>query len=148
MPAPTYIISRVADPIFAVAIGISAAVTRINREEKEKGKTGSETIEVGLRYVDALVHYIDQFISCCLHSCTKTHWTLVKEVSLNDELSKKLSIIIILSLIYLSATRLILLVTGLKTSDMEYGPFTLQKMARIPSSLPLELFARTASPLG
>ncbi|CRK17986.1 hypothetical protein BN1723_021063, partial [Verticillium longisporum] len=37
MPAPTYIISRVADPIFALAIGLGAAVTRINREEKDKG---------------------------------------------------------------------------------------------------------------
>lgn len=50
MPAPTYIISRVADPIFAVVIGVSAAVTRINREEKSKGKTTNETIEAGLRY--------------------------------------------------------------------------------------------------
>lgn len=50
MAAPTYIISRVADPIFAVFIGVSAAVTRINREEKSKGKTTSETIESGIRY--------------------------------------------------------------------------------------------------
>ncbi|KAM4059116.1 non-classical export protein 1 domain-containing protein [Hirsutella rhossiliensis] len=50
MPAPTYIISRVADPIFAVFIGVSAAVTRINREQKSKGKTANETIEAGLRY--------------------------------------------------------------------------------------------------
>jgi hypothetical protein len=49
MPAPTYIISRVADPIFAVVIGVSAAVTRINREAKAKGKTGSETWQDGLR---------------------------------------------------------------------------------------------------
>jgi hypothetical protein len=42
--APTYIISRVADPVFALFIGLSAAVTRINREEKEKGRTTSETI--------------------------------------------------------------------------------------------------------
>jgi len=49
MSAPTYIISRVADPIFAVVIGVSAAVTRINREAKAKGKTGSETWQDGLR---------------------------------------------------------------------------------------------------
>ena len=49
MPAPTYIISRVADPIFAVVIGMSAAVTRINREEKRKGRTTDQTIEAGLR---------------------------------------------------------------------------------------------------
>lgn len=51
MPAPTYIISRVADPIFAVVIGVSAAATRINREEKAKGKTTNETIEAGLRRI-------------------------------------------------------------------------------------------------
>lgn len=51
MPAPTYIISRVADPIFAVFIGLGAAVTRINREEKDKGRTGSQTIEAGLRRI-------------------------------------------------------------------------------------------------
>ncbi|KAL2265425.1 hypothetical protein VTJ83DRAFT_6525 [Remersonia thermophila] len=45
MAAPVYIISRVADPIFAVFIGISAAALRINREEKEKGRTTQETIE-------------------------------------------------------------------------------------------------------
>ncbi|KUI60631.1 hypothetical protein VP1G_11151 [Cytospora mali] len=50
MPAPTYIISKVADPIFAVFIGLSAAATRINREEKEKGRTTSETINAGLRH--------------------------------------------------------------------------------------------------
>lgn len=49
MPAPTYIISRVADPIFALAIGLGAAATRINREEKEKGKTTEETIEAAKR---------------------------------------------------------------------------------------------------
>ncbi|KAJ2992709.1 hypothetical protein NUW58_g2076 [Xylaria curta] len=36
MAPPTYIISRVADPIFAVVIGLGAAALRINREEKEK----------------------------------------------------------------------------------------------------------------
>ncbi|RDA83911.1 hypothetical protein CP532_3672 [Ophiocordyceps camponoti-leonardi (nom. inval.)] len=51
MPPPTYIISRVADPVFAIFIGISAAVTRINREEKSKGRTTSETIEIGLRRI-------------------------------------------------------------------------------------------------
>ncbi|QYS98431.1 hypothetical protein H0G86_005610 [Trichoderma simmonsii] len=51
MPAPTYIISRVADPIFAVVIGLSAAATRINREEKAKGKATNETIENGLRRI-------------------------------------------------------------------------------------------------
>lgn len=50
MVPPTYIISRVMDPIFAVAIGIGAAVTRINREEKEKGKTTNQIVETALRY--------------------------------------------------------------------------------------------------
>ncbi|KAL1912817.1 hypothetical protein Sste5344_001409 [Sporothrix stenoceras] len=46
MPAPTYIISKVADPIFAVFIGVSAAATRINREQKEKGKTAQDAIDL------------------------------------------------------------------------------------------------------
>lgn len=50
MPAPTYIIGKVADPIFALFIGLSAAATRINREEKDKGRTTSETVNAGLRY--------------------------------------------------------------------------------------------------
>lgn len=49
MPAPTYIISKVADPIFAVVIGLGAAGVRINREQKEKGKTTEHTIQDGLR---------------------------------------------------------------------------------------------------
>lgn len=49
MPAPTYIISRVADPIFAVFIGVAAAATRINREETAKGRTGGEIIQTGMR---------------------------------------------------------------------------------------------------
>jgi hypothetical protein len=51
MPAPTYIISRVADPIFALFIGLSAAATRINREEKAKGRSTDETIQTGLRRI-------------------------------------------------------------------------------------------------
>ena len=42
MAPPTYIISRVVDPIFAVVIGLGAAGTRISREEKEKGKSKKE----------------------------------------------------------------------------------------------------------
>lgn len=51
MAAPVYIISRVADPIFAIFIGASAAAVRINREEKEKGKTTQEIIGAARRYV-------------------------------------------------------------------------------------------------
>jgi hypothetical protein len=49
MAAPTYIISRAADPIFAFAIGLSAAAMRIKREEKEKGRAPSQTLEVAKR---------------------------------------------------------------------------------------------------
>ncbi|KAK4458733.1 hypothetical protein QBC42DRAFT_19210 [Cladorrhinum samala] len=51
MAGQMYIISRVADPIFAVFIGAAAAVTRINREEKEKGKTTQETLDAFRRRV-------------------------------------------------------------------------------------------------
>lgn len=51
MPAPTYLISRVADPVFALFIGLSAAVMRINREEKELGRSTKETLDTGLRFV-------------------------------------------------------------------------------------------------
>jgi len=34
---------RTLDPIFAVSVGITAAVVRINREEKEKGKSFEES---------------------------------------------------------------------------------------------------------
>lgn len=51
MPAPAYIISRAADPLFAAVIGLSAAAMRISREEKEKGKTTAETIAAARRCV-------------------------------------------------------------------------------------------------
>lgn len=47
---PAYIISKVADPIFALVIGLGAAATRINREEKEKGRTTQETVAAAKRY--------------------------------------------------------------------------------------------------
>jgi hypothetical protein len=37
------------DPVFAVLIGIGAAATRINRDEKQKGRSTTETIEVARR---------------------------------------------------------------------------------------------------
>jgi len=49
MAPPTYLISRVADPLFALFIGLSAAAMRINREEKELGRTTQETIDAGFR---------------------------------------------------------------------------------------------------
>ncbi|KAL2116704.1 hypothetical protein VTJ04DRAFT_8872 [Mycothermus thermophilus] len=54
MAPPVYIINRVADPIFAVFIGVSAAALRINREEKEKGRTTQETIEALRRRLGSL----------------------------------------------------------------------------------------------
>jgi hypothetical protein len=50
MPSPAHLISRVGDPIFAAVIGLSAAATRINREEKELGHGTQQTIDAGLRY--------------------------------------------------------------------------------------------------
>ncbi|KAG9671818.1 hypothetical protein KCU87_g6163, partial [Aureobasidium melanogenum] len=44
-PRYAYIISKNLDPVFALFIGGSAAVVRINRDEKEKGKTTQQTIE-------------------------------------------------------------------------------------------------------
>ncbi|KAH8593658.1 hypothetical protein B0O99DRAFT_688492 [Bisporella sp. PMI_857] len=49
MPTPVHLISKVGDPIFALFIGLSAAATRINREEKELGRSTQETINSGLR---------------------------------------------------------------------------------------------------
>jgi len=50
MPSPTHLISKVGDPVFAAVIGLSAAATRINREEKELGRSTQQTIDTGLRY--------------------------------------------------------------------------------------------------
>jgi len=46
---PVHLISKVGDPLFALFIGLSAAGTRINREEKEQGRTTEHTINAGLR---------------------------------------------------------------------------------------------------
>jgi hypothetical protein len=51
MPAPMHLISKVGDPIFALFIGLSAATTRINREEKVMGRTTKQTINAGLRRI-------------------------------------------------------------------------------------------------
>jgi Non-classical export protein 1 len=56
MASPVYLISKVADPIFALFIGLSAAATRINREEKELGRTTKQTIDAGFRYGDLFPH--------------------------------------------------------------------------------------------
>ncbi|KAF1918198.1 hypothetical protein BDU57DRAFT_514837 [Ampelomyces quisqualis] len=41
-----YIISKSLDPIFAVSIGLAAAVMRIDREEKEKGRSTAQSMDV------------------------------------------------------------------------------------------------------
>ncbi|KAF7868329.1 hypothetical protein EAF04_004861 [Stromatinia cepivora] len=51
MPSPAYLISRVGDPIFALFIGVGATVTRINREEKEQGRTTQQTIDAAFRRI-------------------------------------------------------------------------------------------------
>jgi hypothetical protein len=38
--------SRSLDPVFAISIGLAAALTRIRREEKEEGRTVAETVDV------------------------------------------------------------------------------------------------------
>ncbi|KAH8786651.1 hypothetical protein BGZ57DRAFT_756539 [Hyaloscypha finlandica] len=51
MPSPAHLISKVGDPIFAAVIGLSAAATRINREEKELGRSSQQTVDAGLRRI-------------------------------------------------------------------------------------------------
>ncbi|KAA8911336.1 hypothetical protein FN846DRAFT_904462 [Sphaerosporella brunnea] len=40
-----YLISRTADPVFALFIGSAAAAVRIRREEREKGRDALETLK-------------------------------------------------------------------------------------------------------
>lgn len=49
MSAPAHLISKTLDPVFALFIGVSAAATRINREEKELGRGTKETVDSLLR---------------------------------------------------------------------------------------------------
>jgi hypothetical protein len=58
MPSPAHLISKVGDPIFALFIGLSAAATRINREEKELGHSTQQTIDAGLRYPASQLLYL------------------------------------------------------------------------------------------
>ncbi|KAL4875564.1 hypothetical protein BJY04DRAFT_201657 [Aspergillus karnatakaensis] len=44
---PVYLISKVADPLFAFVIGSSAALVRIRREEKEKNPERAAQIGIG-----------------------------------------------------------------------------------------------------
>jgi hypothetical protein len=47
-------VNRSLDPIFAISIGLAAALTRINREEREKGRNTDQSIEVLKRRVGIL----------------------------------------------------------------------------------------------
>jgi hypothetical protein len=38
--------NRRLDPIFALSIGLAAAATRINREEREKGRSTTQSMDV------------------------------------------------------------------------------------------------------
>jgi hypothetical protein len=49
MAPSTYLLTRGLDPVFALFIGLSAAAMRINREEKEAGRTSKETVDSGFR---------------------------------------------------------------------------------------------------
>lgn len=69
MPSPAYLISRVGDPIFALFIGVGATVTRINREEKEQGRTTKQTIDSAFRY-GALKLILPGYLVTYLH-CTE-----------------------------------------------------------------------------
>ncbi|RAL10755.1 uncharacterized protein BO97DRAFT_372109 [Aspergillus homomorphus CBS 101889] len=44
---PIYLISKAADPIFAFAIGTSAALLRIQREQREKFPERAKDISIG-----------------------------------------------------------------------------------------------------
>lgn len=46
---------RFFDPIFALSIGFTAAAVRINREEKEKGRSTEQTLEALKRRTSRLV---------------------------------------------------------------------------------------------
>jgi hypothetical protein len=49
--AVQYLISKALDPLFAISIGLAAAATRINREEKEAGRSTQQTVELLKRRV-------------------------------------------------------------------------------------------------
>ncbi|RMX81402.1 hypothetical protein D0867_16287 [Hortaea werneckii] len=46
---------RAIDPIFATSVGVAAAVVRINREEKEKGRTTEQSVETFKRRVNMVM---------------------------------------------------------------------------------------------
>ncbi|KAF1353394.1 hypothetical protein BDV97DRAFT_396230 [Delphinella strobiligena] len=54
-PRYAYIISKNLDPVFAVFIGASAAAVKINRDEKEKGKSTQDIFEALRRRIGKAV---------------------------------------------------------------------------------------------
>ncbi|CDM35573.1 hypothetical protein DTO013E5_7953 [Penicillium roqueforti] len=44
---PVYLISRIADPLFALAMGVSAALTRIRRDQREQYPERASEITYG-----------------------------------------------------------------------------------------------------
>ncbi|CAD6505700.1 BgTH12-01190 [Blumeria graminis f. sp. triticale] len=55
MPPPTHLISGIGDPLFAAIIGLAAAGTRINREEKALGHSNQETIDAVRRRISRAI---------------------------------------------------------------------------------------------
>ncbi|TQS36063.1 hypothetical protein Golomagni_03494 [Golovinomyces magnicellulatus] len=49
-----YLISKFGDPIFAIFIGLTAAVIKIDRKEKELGHSSQETINAARRRMGRL----------------------------------------------------------------------------------------------
>ncbi|KHJ35624.1 hypothetical protein EV44_g1952 [Erysiphe necator] len=48
-PPPKYLISKLGDPLFAIATGLASAAVKINRKEKEMGHSTQETISAARR---------------------------------------------------------------------------------------------------
>ncbi|KAJ5317265.1 hypothetical protein N7508_001773 [Penicillium antarcticum] len=44
---PVYLISRIADPLFALTMGVTAALTRIRRDQREKNPERASEISYG-----------------------------------------------------------------------------------------------------
>ncbi|KAJ5794423.1 hypothetical protein N7457_001022 [Penicillium paradoxum] len=44
---PVYLISRIADPLFALGMGVSAALTRIRRDQRDKYPERASEITYG-----------------------------------------------------------------------------------------------------
>ena len=81
MPSPVYLISKVGDPIFALFIGLSAAATRITREEKEMGRSTQQTLDAGLRYTSPQERFSHFFLS-------KADSVMIEELAFLDKATR------------------------------------------------------------